>query len=534
MKSIDIRRIILLMSIAVPGLILIQIYWVRNALRLEEQLFRQSVNKALVSTARQLEKKNALFIISDQLIKKEWDEDESVESYKIKINSQTLSGDKSIIESKEKIHYPGLNKDSTVFETKVIVQLGDTLENIKTITNLEKRKTLVKNWVVGAGHSKPFADILMSSDVTSGNKQLLFNKLMQDILSAEKPLDEWLNQKDVEDLLNATFSNHNIRLPFEFAVYQAPKSDKKLLSSTDFPKNQNESIHQTQLLYTNIFNDDPGVLAVHFPDQQSYLLKSIWLILVASLLLLLAVIFGFTYTIQTIFRQKKLSEMKTDFINNMTHELKTPISSIALAAEALQDNSIHKNEGLSQRFLKVIEAENKRLEGHVENVLQIAKLDKGDIKLNKTSVDVHEMIGKSIQSLSIQVEKKNGKITFTPHAKQPVITADKRHITNIIYNLLDNANKYSPKDPDITIATADETHGLLISVEDKGIGMDEATQRKIFEKFYRVSTGNVHDVKGFGLGLSYVKTMVNAHNGHIGVKSSPGKGSKFEIFLPYG
>jgi two-component system phosphate regulon sensor histidine kinase PhoR len=231
-------------------------------------------------------------------------------------------------------------------------------------------------------------------------------------------------------------------------------------------------------------------------------------------------------------QQKRLSEMKSDFINNMTHEFKTPISTVSLACEALQDEDVKKNETFLKRYISIIDAENKRLGLQVEKVLQMATLEKKDFKLNLEKLDVHEVIDRALGNINIQIEKRNGVIKKKLVASRKEVIADEVHLTNIIYNLLDNANKYSQEKPQITIATKNKSGGIVVLVSDKGIGMSREVLNRIFEKFYRVPTGNLHDVKGFGLGLTYVKTMLDALGGSIGVKSDIAKGSTFEIYLP--
>jgi two-component system phosphate regulon sensor histidine kinase PhoR len=247
---------------------------------------------------------------------------------------------------------------------------------------------------------------------------------------------------------------------------------------------------------------------------------------------LVIIIFAFTYTIQTIFKQKNLSEIKNDFISNMTHELKTPISTISLACEALNDKDIT-NPITKTNYINMISQENKRLGVLVESVLKSATWDKADLKLKLEEFDLHEIIDGVVNNILIQVTSKNGTIIKNLLANQHLINADKVHITNMIYNLLDNANKYTPSNPEITISTENIRQGILITVSDNGIGIKKENFNKIFEKFYRVPTGNIHNVKGFGLGLSYVKALIEKHDGEIQVTSELGKGSSFNIYLPF-
>jgi two-component system phosphate regulon sensor histidine kinase PhoR len=285
-------------------------------------------------------------------------------------------------------------------------------------------------------------------------------------------------------------------------------------------------------LFPNDFSGGENYLTIFFPDQTGFLIKQVWLTLTSSIFLVFLIIFCFGYAIFAILKQKKLSEMKNDFINNMTHEFKTPISTVSLACEALQDKDIQKNESFISKYIEAIRDENKRLGRQVEKVLQMATLDKKEYKLKFEELDVHQIIEKALSHINLQVERRGGTIHKNLIASNNRITSDDVHLTNIIYNLLDNANKYSPDKPEIRIDTEDHHQGLLIRITDKGIGMTKEEIDKIFDRFYRVPTGNIHDVKGFGLGLTYVKTILLALGGQIKVKSIPGKGSTFEIILP--
>jgi two-component system phosphate regulon sensor histidine kinase PhoR len=255
--------------------------------------------------------------------------------------------------------------------------------------------------------------------------------------------------------------------------------------------------------------------------------------LLGSAFLILLIIWMFSYTIATIFKQKKLSEIKNDFINNMTHEFKTPISTISLACEVLGDTTVEKSPQKLSNYVKVIKDENKRLGLLVENVLQTAVLDKGELKLKLKSLDVHEIIEDVLNNSYVQIENKKAEIEIEFDAIESIVSADRVHLSNIIYNLLDNALKYSTDNPKITIFTKSDNKGVYISVKDNGMGINKENQKRIFDKLYRVPTGNIHNVKGFGLGLSYVKAIIEKHGGSIFVESALGVGSTFTCFFPF-
>ncbi|MBC8490180.1 MAG: HAMP domain-containing histidine kinase, partial [Bacteroidetes bacterium] len=278
--------------------------------------------------------------------------------------------------------------------------------------------------------------------------------------------------------------------------------------------------------------NNPDYLIVYFPYEKRFLITQLWGTLSISIIFIIVIILSFAYTIITILKQKKISEMKNDFINNMTHEFKTPVSTISLACEALGDKDIIKSEAVYNNYINVINEENRRLGSMAERILQSAYLEKGQIILKKEQVDAHEIISEAINNIQLQVEKKGGKIITNFNAESHIIEADRVHFTNVIFNLLDNANKYTPVTPEIIITTENSYSGIIISVKDNGTGISKTNQKKIFEKLYRIPTGNIHNVKGFGLGLSYVKAIVEQHGGKINLESELNKGTKFIIYLP--
>jgi two-component system phosphate regulon sensor histidine kinase PhoR len=275
------------------------------------------------------------------------------------------------------------------------------------------------------------------------------------------------------------------------------------------------------------------ILSVVFPERANYVLGSMAWILGGSMFFSLFILSTFALSLYFIIRQKKISEMKSDFINNMTHEFKTPIATISLAADTIINPKIINNDASIRHFISMIKKENNRMNKQVETILQIASLDKKEIEFKFKNVSMHNIILCAIETIDIQVQQRNGKINLNLDAAEDMIMGDSEHLTNLVNNLLDNAVKYSPDSPDITVGSKNIEKGILFSVSDRGIGMTKAVQSKIFERFYRQSSGNVHDVKGFGLGLNYARAIIDAHKGDINVYSEPGKGSRFEIFLPF-
>lgn len=364
------------------------------------------------------------------------------------------------------------------------------------------------------------------------DKADLVKDVFADFMRGERNIFERLNQTMLDTLLRAELVNRGITIPFEYGV----KNNDKMLF-TSYAVNYDPSLLDKAYnvrLFPNDAQPQNQYLYVYFTDKDNFVMSNMWSVFGSSFLLILMVGGIFYTSMATIMRQKKLSVIKNDFINNMTHEFKTPISTISLAIQVLKDKSILKNEEKSDRYLGIIQNENRRLGTQVEKVLQMAQLDKGDVKLNFTEVNVHEVIEQVLANIGVQIEQKNGLVDLEIDAENAQIWADEVHLTNIIYNLLDNANKYSPESPQITIKTANTAEGLSIQIQDHGIGMSKEQTSKIFDKFYRVPTGNVHDVKGFGLGLSYVKKMIDWHNGTVNVTSKLNEGTTFEIILPNG
>lgn len=348
--------------------------------------------------------------------------------------------------------------------------------------------------------------------------------------SGKRPVFQRADSTIIRNHLSSELANNGLTLPFEFAV--TTTQDAIIYASPRYDENIGKGKY-SQTLFPN--TDSKLKLNVEFPNQKNYIFSSVRFIIptLAFTLILLVV---FLYTIILAFRQKKITEMKTDFINNMTHELKTPISTISLAAQMLNDNSIQKSPSSLKHLSQVISDETKRLRFQVEKVLQMSVFDNSDSSALKfTEVNANKIVENVVNTFKIKVEKYGGSISCALNADNAMISVDEMHFTNIIYNLLDNAVKYMREDtePQLKITTRDiDSNRLEIRISDNGIGIKKEDLKKIFEKFYRVSTGNRHDVKGFGLGLAYVKKMVTIFDGSISAESELGKGSDFIITLP--
>jgi two-component system phosphate regulon sensor histidine kinase PhoR len=364
-------------------------------------------------------------------------------------------------------------------------------------------------------------------------KSFMANEVLNKMANDVKPFDleSMLDQQLLDSLLLSELQKKGISTRFVYGIYSTSKNKTILESSGQFDSNSSKD-NFVFTLYPGEFNNTPDYLTIYFPYEIRYLLKQMASIILISIILIIIIMMIFIYIIRVIVWQRKLSEMKNDFINNMTHEIKTPISTISLACEALSEKDIRKNEMLADNYLNVINDENKRLGGIAEKILQAATIETGEFKLIKEKIDIHEVIDHVINTIGIHVEVKDGRITKKLNALKSVMNGDKMHLTSVVTNLIDNANKYTPRKPEIVISTKNVDEGVLLTIEDNGIGISKENQNKIFDKLYRVPTGNIHNVKGFGLGLSYVKAIVERHGGKVTVESELKKGSKFSVYLP--
>jgi two-component system, OmpR family, phosphate regulon sensor histidine kinase PhoR len=349
-------------------------------------------------------------------------------------------------------------------------------------------------------------------------------------LHKQKILNTGINVDVLKSLIHSEFKEVGLNGPYIYGIYSQEAKQPEYISDKRYSKQIIESEHAVSL--SCIYRNNALMLSIWFPDEKNRALSGIFWWLLVCLVLLILLVFGFIFNIYSFLRQKKIAEVKSDFVNNITHEFKTPIATISLASEMLLNPAVLKCENKALKYARIIYDENTRLKKQVEHVLQLAVLDRGDYTLSCESLDVHDLIHKLEGSFQLIVKERNGSLKLHLDAINHQVYADRMHLSNIITNLLDNANKYSPDIPDITIDTFNRNDFIVIAIEDRGIGINIENQKHIFRKMYRVHTGNLHDVKGFGLGLYYVKKLVDAHNGEVDLHSEPGKGSRFEISLP--
>lgn len=338
------------------------------------------------------------------------------------------------------------------------------------------------------------------------------------------------DNKEIYDIIQKEFKNNNVKQGFEYCVTNIYKNS--ILQSPGFNMADMETPYRIELAPEDSYRARE-TLFISIREDKNLIIREMGWMIAASIVFTTIIVLAFAVTVRTLFNQKKLSEIKSDFINNMTHELKTPLATISLAIDALTNEKVIHDADKIKIYSGMIKEENKRMNKQVEKILQAARLEKEEVKLTLQKLDAHQIISKVATNMALQIQEKNGSIDLHLAANDPMIEADEVHFSNIIFNLLDNAMKYSSETPKILVETLKHGNGMFtIKIKDNGIGMDRETQARIFEKFYRAHTGNIHNVKGFGLGLSYVKAIVDAHEGKIKVESAPGKGSTFTITLP--
>ena len=408
-------------------------------------------------------------------------------------------------------------KDGSVFrsrETTASTNLSDKYFTKKGTSKSEQKRSLEELMALRYAKEKALVDDVIYS--------ILYT-------ASDNPLERRIDFVELDQILNTELNSNGISIPYHFTVYN--NNGQVVYQCTDYEE-KGSSHTFTEPLFSNDPVQSGGTLEVHFPDLGRYVWRSMWFIL-PSVIFTLILLITLIMTLTQLVRQKKLTELKNDFINNMTHEFKTPISSISLAAQMLGDESVKKTPALTQRLTSTIMDETKRLRFQVEKVLQMSMYSNQQANLHMKEVDINELIAGVCHTFTLKVEKNHGKIITKLQATDSMTCVDDMHFTNVIFNLMDNAVKYKRPDADLelVVETWNEPGLLCISVKDNGIGIKKEDLKRIFDRFYRVHTGNVHDVKGFGLGLAYVHKIVKDHKGTIVAESEYGIGTKFIIKL---
>ena len=536
MKLLPLKLIIVVMVVAFTILLFVTSYWAFNTYNYRKRQFEEKTQESLLSVRKRLNK----HYLYQELPSEAWfgesidttgNDTIHVRSFTNLTSTGGITADDHIVTASAE-GSPGMIKQEV--RVKIIDDNPPPKEVIRLRDKIHGFYKEAQNFHFDEFNREIQTFDLESEDREEGTFMLeldgdnpeiedfgFVKDLISEVLIAtRRPTDSLL----VDSLLNEEFSARNGFPGASFSIEDRKSEASRIEKETGLP------VYVGELYSMNIFGRKNYIM-VHFPGQQWFLLKQISLPLAASGLVLVIIIVCFFAVISAFNRQKRLSSMKTDFINNMTHELKTPISTISLAAEALRENSRMDGDQFSY-FMSIIAQENERLKKHVERVLEVAKLETGEAKLVLKELDVHSLIAEEAERLQLSLEAKSGTMAMKLNAKKSVMLADEFHLGNAIYNLLDNALKYSNKEPEVEISTKNHNGQLVISIRDNGVGISKQSQKHIFERFYRVPTGNVHDVKGFGLGLSYVKEVTELHGGKVDLESEPGNGTTFSIYLP--
>lgn len=519
-----VNLIILGISVALAGLVIIQYNWIKQSYAVRQERFDQGVYLALSNIAQEIERNEAINYFENRglndfgkSINKMYDTVQALKTYTPKFTLVDSIGQHAM--------KFGYSDTSGGFVSKFMGSVTYLKEHANKLhehttdkdlkmTDAEREKHIIEMQFAKYNH--------------------MFQDLAMQFMLDDKCLRERVVKDQVEKLLDEELQQEGITTPFQYAVFDN-WSPGMLIGNMTVTKEEAQALNFYSIpLFPNDLYENSGILIVNFPNKSNYIFQSMWVMLSATIAFILIILMSFGGSFYIIYRQKKLDELKTDFINNMTHEFKTPVATISLASQMLKNPKVHENKEKVLNYSNIIDEENKRLSGHIENVLQVARLDRGEYKLNQDPINLNDLLNDIADSLELRIQNENGELLRKLNAQKADIVGDTFHLTNALYNIFDNAIKYKKEEHlKITVSTQNNNKGVIVTIIDEGIGIAKDAQKRIFEKFYRVPTGNIHNVKGFGLGLSYVKVIVDAHNGEIKVDSEPNKGSKFEIFLPF-
>lgn len=513
MKKSTIWILGVVMALSFLSLLYLQVSYIEEMVKMRRGQFEENVNRSLVQAARNLE-----LVETKKYLEKDVAATERAARLSEQLRQQQMNGGGTSLTERHQfsVTAPDGTQISS-FELKTIMERPANVPKVIISTGKNIPQT-----------SRRLQEILKERYIY---QRAMLDEVVYNILrtSSDKPLKDRINFKQLDHFLKAELLNNGIDIPYHFSV--TDRDGKEVYRCSDYAYD-NEKVY-SRLLFENDPPAKMGFVNIFFPTLDNYIFSSVRF-MIPSIIFTLVLLVTFIFTIYIIFRQKKLTEIKNDFINNMTHEFKTPISTISLAAQMLNDPAVGKSPAMFKHISGVINDETKRLRFQVEKVLQMSMFERQKATLKMKEVDANELINGVINTFRLKVEKYNGTLDAELNAEDPVIYVDEMHFTNVIFNLLDNAVKYKKPEGDLVlkVRTWNESGKLHISIEDNGIGIKKENLKKIFDKFYRVHTGNLHDVKGFGLGLAYVKKIITDHKGTIRAESELNVGTRFIIVLP--
>lgn len=504
-----------IMGLSFLSLLYLQVSYIEEMVKMRKEQFEENVNRSLVQAVRNLE-----LVETKKYLEQDVAATQRAEQLSRRYQQQQMQQSEEEVREEHHQYQVTAPDGSTIYSSF----------EVKTSTN---KPANVPKVMISTGKNIPqtsreLQEILKERYVY---QRALLDEVVYNILytASDKPLKDRINFKQLDHFLKSELLNNGIDIPFHFTV--TDRDGREVYRCSDYTFD-GEKVYQ-RLLFENDPPAKMGFVNIFFPTLDKYIYSSVKF-MIPSIIFTFVLLVTFIFTIYIIFRQKKLTEIKNDFINNMTHEFKTPISTISLAAQMLNDPAVGKSPAMFKHISGVINEETKRLRFQVEKVLQMSMFERQTTTLKMKEVDANEVISSVVKNFRLKVEKYNGTLDAELEAEDPIVYVDDMHFTNVIYNLLDNAVKYKKPEGELKlkVRTWNEQNKFFISIEDNGIGIKKENLKKIFEKFYRVHTGNLHDVKGFGLGLAYVKKIVTDHKGTIKAESELNVGTKFIIVLP--
>ncbi len=507
------------MSLSLMGIIFVQAFFINNTLKNEEKNFTLNVKRSLSSVSKAIEEKE--FEVYSKKLQNLIESGVNPDSTAIR---QVFILEQDDLSNETRIYGNAISEESFKVPS-LFFDIGLDSFNLSRVRNTRITETYDNNSIDGGSISLQ-KSIKNISNLTYLEKAQ-FESITRDQFK-NIPIYKRVSVDYVHYLLEKQLDNNGIDTGFEFAIYDRDLSTK--VQSENFNLSPDSTIGVPVFLDNN--NESDYMLYVDFPERRKFLLSSILGMIALSILFTSIIVIAYSSAIYQLIKQRQISQIKTDFINNMTHEFKTPIATINLALDSIKNPKIIGDQEKVLRYIKMIKEENKRMNAQVENVLRISKLDKKDLNISKERIKLHDIVEDAVSHIELIVEDKKGYVKTHLNAEKSSVLANDTHFTNVIVNIFDNAVKYSDEAPKIDVYTENVGNNILLKIADQGNGMSKQVQKKVFEKFYREHSGNVHNVKGHGLGLAYVKRIVDDHQGHISVESEKGKGSVFTITLP--
>jgi len=519
--------LIVLMSISLIGIIGVQILWIQNSIKIEERRFDENINDILQTVVENLEQDEDVHIIGEGLnwVKQIHKDNNEIVKISQFIDDKTHNKHRKIIITGE--HDSLGKKKLYTSQAQFVIHSDD--KKLEVHGNSNDSNDIDSTIDININFSSE--DTLIRIKKKEKQIEKLFDKVIYEYKLKDNKLEDRIDQVDIANQLNLAFEDENINIDYQFGV--SNRQNNELIFSSDSIQNPIiiNSKYKQSLFPGDVFKKN-NQLFVAVTNRGSLIYKSILPLLILSGIFTFFILASFVATVIFIFRQKKISDIKTDFINNMTHEFKTPIATIALASDSIVNPKVI---GLPERiryFASIIKDENYRMNTQVENIMQLSLYGKHELEINPQTLHLNESIQKAAEHIKLQIDERQGSLNLKLEAINDIVKVDEVHFFNVLFNLLDNSLKYSDGKPIIEIGTKNLGKNILIWIKDSGMGMNMKTQKRIFRKFYRAQSGNIHKVKGFGLGLSYVKLIVDRHMGDIKVNSKLGQGTTVEITLP--